>query len=209
MPTWPVQLDTWLAPFRVSGQTFSLGEGKSVQNRTAGGEVLNAGGAARLWRGTLQFWRMRADDAGAFEARLNALASPGASFWVRDYRRAPGAVTGAVLNFNATTRDIVTLKGLPAGHVINAGDYIAFDYSGRRAFHQVLSRVVASGTGTTGNIDIVPPFRTGMATDLPVYVGSPSLRAVMVPGSLRPAEASRIWSDGASFEWTQTLRENP
>ena len=210
MPTFPVDLLAYLGGCaRIDQQTFTLGEGLLMQPRTAGGEVIRAGGAARLWRGAVQLHAVRYGDARAIHAKLHVLAGPGASFWVSDYRHKAPTVAGAILNFNATTRDIVTLKGLPAGHVINAGDYIAFDYSGRRAFHQALARVVATSTGTTGNIDIVPPFRTGMAVNIPVQVGSPALRAVMVPGSLRVGTSGMVATSGASFEWTQTLRENP
>lgn len=209
MPTWPVDLEGWLTPFRVAEQTFDLGEGLAVQNRTGGGEVIRSGGAARLWHGTLTIGRLRVDQVAAVEARLHALRGAGACFWLRDYRKPRVENIGAVLSYNNTTMNIVTLKGLAPALVIAPGDYIAFGYAGRRALHQVVSGKTVDGSGNTGNIEVVPPFRPGVALDLPVSVGNPPLKAVMVPGSLRMGQSRGIWHEGISFDWTQTLRETP
>lgn len=207
MPTFPVDLESWLVPFRIAEQTFDLGEGLSVQNQTAGGEILRSGGAARLWRGTLTLGRIRGADVPAVEARLHALRGNGASFLVRDYRKEASVLAGTVRSFSATTMNILTLQGLPSRAVVSVGDYIAFDYSGRRALHQVIDGKTANTSGVTGNIEIVPPFRTGIANGIAVSVGNPVLRAVMVPGSLDMGQSRGLWHEGVSFQWTQTLRE--
>lgn len=209
MPTFPVDLESWLQPFRVSGQTFDLGEGLTQQGQTAGGEILRSGGAARLWRGKLTLARIRGADVPALEARLHALRGKGASFLIRDYRKAASVKSATVRAYNGTTLDILTLQGLAAATVVAVGDYIAFDYSGRRALHQVVSGATANSSGVTGNIEVVPPFRAGIANGLAVSVGNPSLRAVMVPGSLDMGQSSGIWHEGISFGWTQTLSEVP
>ena len=93
--------------------------------------------------------------------------------------------------------------------MVAVGDYIAFDYSGRRALHQVIDGKTANASGVTGNIEVVPPFRPGIANGLAVSVGNPALRAVMVPGTLDMGRSAGIWHEGISFRWTQTLREVP
>lgn len=208
MPTYPVDLEAWLAPFRVVSQVFELGEGLQVQHRTAGGEVLRMGGAARLWRGSLMLAPIDNRDAAGLEARAHALRGAGASILVRDYRRS-GTAAGQIKGVNGTTRDILTLQGAPVGLVIAPGDYIAWDYSGRRALHQVVVGRTVNASGETGNIEIVPPMRTLPAIGTAVAVGAAKCRAVIVPGSLRIGAASAAITDGISFDWTQTLRENP
>lgn len=208
MPTYPVDLEAWLAPFRVVSQVFELGEGLTVQNQTAGGEVLRSGGAARLWRGSLVLAPIDNKDAAGLEARAHVLRGVGASILIRDYRRI-GTRPAQIRATNPTTRDILTLNGLPAGLAIVPGDYIAWDYSGRRALHQVVSGSTANSSGATGNIEIVPPMRTLPAVGSAVALGAARCRAVIVPGSLRIGTANAAITDGISFDWTQTLRENP
>lgn len=208
MPTFPVDLEAWLAPFRIVSQTFDLGEGLQVQNRTAGGEVIRAGGAARLWRGSLVLAPMQNADAAGFEAKVQVLRAAGASILIRDYRRS-GTFAAQVRAVNSTTRDIITLQAAPPGRGIAAGDYLAFDYSGRRALHQVVVGKTVDASGNTGNIEVVPPFRTLPGVGWGVTVGAAKCRAVIVPGSLSIGIAADGATDSISFEWTQTLRENP
>ena len=208
MPTFPVDLEAWLAPFRIVSQTFDLGEGLQVQNRTAGGEVIRAGGAARLWRGSLVLAPMQNADAAGFEAKVQVLRAAGASILIRDYRRS-GTFAAQVRAVNSTTRDIITLQAAPPGRVIAAGDYIAFDYSGRRALHQVVVGATVNGSGNTGNIEVVPPFRTLPGVGWGVTVGAAKCRAVIVPGSLSIGIAADGATDSISFDWFQTLRESP
>ena len=58
-------------------------------------------------------------------------------------------------------------------------------------------------------IEVVPPIRPGWAAGVAVTIGSPRCRAVMVPGSLNMGQSRGIWHEGISFDWTQTLGENP
>ena len=208
MPTFPVDLEAWLAPFRIVSQTMDLAEGLQVQNRTAGGEVIRAGGAARLWRGSLVLAPMQNADAAGFEAKVQVLRAAGASILIRDYRRS-GTFAAQVRAVNSTTRDIITLQAAPPGRVIAAGDYLAFDYSGRRALHQVVVGKTVDASGNTGNIEVVPPFRTLPGVGWGVTVGAAKCRAVIVPGSLSIGIAADGATDSISFDWTQTLRENP
>lgn len=208
MLTFPVDLEEWLAPFRVVSQTFDLGEGLQVQNRTAGGEILRSGGAARLWRGSLVLAPIQNEAAAGFEARAQVLRAAGASILIRDYRRS-GTFAAQVRAVNSTTRDIITLQAAPPGRVISAGDYLAFDYSGRRALHQVVVGKTVDASGNTGNIEVVPPFRTLPGVGWGLTIGAAKCRAVIVPGSLSIGIAADGATDSISFDWTQTLRENP
>lgn len=206
MPTWPVDLEAWLTPFRVVEQTFDLREGLQVQPQTAGGEVLRMGGAARLWHGKLVLGRVRNDQVAALEARLNVLRGAGAFFTIRDYRRSGSiSATLAAVQANGT----VNISGGPANGTLRDGDYMAFGYANRIALHQIVVGGALNGTGARNGVEVVPPIRPGWAAGVAVTIGSPRCRAVMVPGSLNMGQSRGIWHEGISFDWTQTLRENP
>lgn len=207
MPTYPVDLEAWLAPFRLVSQAFDLGEGLSVQNMTAGGEVLRSGGAARLWRGSITLAPVQNETAADLEARIHALRGAGASFLIRDYRRGSGsiAVNLATIQGNGT----VNISGGPANGIIRSGDYLSFTYSGRRALHQILTSGNLNGSGARNGVEVLPPIRPGWTAGQAARIGSGVVHAVMVPGSLRIGMAANGATDGISFDWTQTLRETP
>lgn len=206
MPTFPVDLETWLAPFRVVSQSFDLGEGLRTQNRTGGGEVLRTGGDVRLWRGSLFLAPLQNEDASALEAKAHVLRGAGAYFTIRDYRRSGSiSATMATVQANGT----VNISGGPANGTLRDGDYIAFGYANRIALHQIVVGGALNGTGARNGVEVVPPIRPGWAAGVAVTIGSPKCRAVMVPGSLRIGLAADRVTEGISFDWTQTLRENP
>lgn len=210
MPTFPVDLVAYLGGCaRMDQQTFDLGEGLLVQNQTAGGEVIRAGGAARLWLGSLTLIALQHDKAREMHAKLHALRAAGASFYIGDMTHTGGTRAAQFMSINATT-GVFRIKGLPVGHVIKPGDYIAFDYSGRRAFHQFETGGTASSTGEIGSLEVVPPLRPGSAVaDRAVTIGAAKCRAVIVPGKVRVGMSNRVATTGLAIDWIQTLRENP
>ena len=210
MPTFPVDLKTYLGGCaRMEQQTFDLGEGLQVQNQTAGGQVIRSGGSARLWHGSLTLVALQHDKAREMHARLHALRAAGASFYIGDMTHLGGTKTGQFMSIDAAT-GVFRLKGMTAGQIIKPGDYLAFDYSGRRAFHQFTVGGTVGATGEVGALEVVPPFRAGSAVvDRAVTVGAAKCRAVMVPGATRVGSSNRVATMGLTFDWTQTLRENP
>ena len=205
MPTFPVDLETWLTPFRVAEQTFDLGEGLSVQNRTAGGDVIRSGGAARLWHGSLTLTPMDNAEARSLEARLNALRGVGAYFTMRDYRF-DTVITGTLA---VQASGLVNITGGPANAAIRAGSYIGFEYAGRRALHQILTATTLNASGVRNGIEVVPPVRPGAVNGSAVSIGSAKFNAVLIPSSLRVGSANPGYTSSVSFDWTQTLRQYP
>lgn len=210
MPTFPVDLTAYLGGCaRMQQQFFDLGEGLHVQNQTAGGEILRTGGAARLWRGSLTLYPLRHADARSLHAKIHTLRGTGASFWIGDMTHKGGRALAQIKATNPTTRDILTLQGAPVGLVIATGDYLSWDYAGRRALHQVVVGRTVNASGETGNIEIVPPMRSLPAVGTAVAIGAAKCRGVMVPGSARLGSSNIVATMGVQFDWTQTLRENP
>lgn len=205
MPTFPVDLLDFLGTVRASQQVFDLSEGLQVQNRTAGGEVLRSGGAARLWSGSIEL-AMRSQVLGReLQAKLHALRGPGACFYIGDMTFTPAAGTAQIKS--VTSSGLLMLQAAPVGRVIAPGDYLSWDYAGRRAFHQVVSGRKIASNGESSSIEVVPPIRSGWAAGATVELGLPRCLAVMVPGTLRIGRSQGVRHDGASFDWTQTLRE--
>lgn len=195
-----------MSPFHVTTQAFDIGEGLSVQNQTAGGEVIRSGGAARLWRGTVALSPAYHSDAIALAARLNVLRGAGAYFTVRDYRiKGSVSATLATVQANGT----VNISGGPVGHVLKTGDYISFLYAGRMALHQIVTGGALNAAGARNGIEVVPPVRAGWAANTPIQIGSVPCRAVMVPGGFSTGQSAAIIHDGIQFNWIQTLREYP
>ena len=211
MPTFPVDLVAYLGGCaRMEQQTFDLGEGLTVQNRTAGGEVLRSGGAARLWRGSLSLYALRHADARAMHAKLHVLRSVGASFYIGDMTQ-PSGSAAAVLNSVQASGAINIISG-PANYPIPAGTYIAIDYAGRRGLHQIADSpggFALGPTGTRNGVEIVPPLRPGWTAGQAITIGAAKCRAVMVPGASRVGVSNIVASTGVVIDWTQTLRQYP
>lgn len=202
-----VDLQEYLGCLPLEQQLFDLGEGLSVQSQTAGGDVIRSGGAARLWHGSLLLMARRHDDARMVHARIHRLRGSGASFYIGDLKFKPPAGTAIIKRVNADGR--LVLQGAPVGRVISPGDYLSWNYAGRRAFHQVVIGSTVKANGETDGIEMVPPIRVGWSVGTAVQLGSPKCRAVLVPGQTSIGSTNRVATDGVTLRWTQTLREYP
>ena len=204
MPTFPVDLKDYLGGCaRVEQQTFDLAQGLQVQNQTAGGEVLRSGGATRLWRGTVTLYAQRYGNARALHAKLHILAGQGATFLVNDAMHDGVSFTAEINFVNGQGR--VSLRATGANRVLRAGDYIGFNYQGRRALHQAVEGRVADSNGVMTVFDVVPPIRPGWVAGEAVTVGAARCMAKMVPGTVQVGVSGPVATEGASFEWVQTL----
>lgn len=211
MPAFPVDLINYLGDVWVEQQAFDLMEGLSVQNITGGGEVLRSGGSARLWHGTLTFGTHYQSGSRALLAKLNTVRAAGASFYIGDMTVPLTPASTATINSTnfAGAGDSVTLAGLPNAFVVEPGSYIHWEIFGRRYLHQVVVGRTANASGVTAGIEITPRANTTIPVGHPVYVGRAKCRAVIVPGTFQVGGSRGVIHEGISFDWTQTLRENP
>lgn len=108
-----------------------------------------------------------------------------------------GAATPRINSAPSATS--VTISGLTAGYVINAGD--RFSYPGITSgigYHEFLEGGTANGSGLTGTLTIAPEFtiaEASLGSSKPfITLIKPYFRAIVVPGSLQPQTAGNLVS---------------
>lgn len=184
--------------------------------QTAGGEVLDWEIGPQLWRGHITLGRMTRDETRHPDVLLDLLSASGASFWAYDTRHpAPqmdpngtilGAATPSIHTLPADARDL-RLQGLPNGYNLRRGDYLSFDYSGRRALHRVASvSVVTASTGITPSFQVIPPVRPGASVGAAVTLVRPTCKAKLLPGQVDKGRARSVITEGMQFHFIQTLK---
>ena len=215
--TFPLAAAEFFDTLKVSQMTFDCPEQVQVA-RTGGGEILPANIGPRLWTGEVSLVHHRFYVAAPVLAMISALREPGASFLAYDLTApapqsdpdgvALATVTPLILALPSDAR-MLSLKGLPSGFVLTAGDYLGFSYGTnpvRRALHRVVSGVVAGGTGQTAAFEVTPPRRPGAAINTAVSLVKASCKARIVPGSVAPGTKGQIFTSGITFKFMQTLR---
>ena len=106
----------------------------------------------------------------------------------------PGTATPTLASLPTGNGEIV-LAGLPAAHELTAGDLLSFKYGTapvRYALHRVAVGGVADATGTTPALVVTPQIRPGAAIGVPVTLGRPHCKAILVPGSVSPGRRDII-----------------
>ncbi len=183
------------------------------------GHLLTADVGPRLWSGEIKLTKRDFRETAKFDARLSLLREAGRSFFVYDVRQQwpmhdPGGniVSGSapVIGSIAANMREITVTGLPSEYVLACGDLISFSYGEnptRYALHRIVSGdVTADISGVTPLIEVTPSVRLGAATGDPVELVQPFCKAIIEPGSVRPAEGRGVHSSGLSFRFIQTLR---
>lgn len=201
--TLPVQSVDWMPLWRQ--ETTELGSG----------EFLTHDLGPQIWQGEVTLRALLHGDARALMAKLTALSSAEA-FYLADplgwWPKADpgGALYGAseptILSINANRKELA-FAGLTAGYVLSAGDYFALDYGSpsRRALIQLVGSGTADGSGETGEIEVRPHLRPGIAEGAAVSFARPAAKVKIIAGSLSStmhnASRKRI-----SFAVRQTLQ---
>lgn len=209
-------LGTFADKIRIASDTFDLTDGDLRHVRTRGGAILRAENGVRLWQGSVTLAPHYPSQLREVEALLRILQEPGFEFMVYDsYGAYPqmdptgSGIAGAspVLSTVSSDGKSVGITGLPNGYQLKRGDRFAFAYGSsptRYALHEILTPATASG-GAVSSIRVVPAIRLGGAGAELDFV-KPSLKAVVVPGSVKSGQRTNIINQGPSFSWIQTLR---
>lgn len=180
----------------------------------ASGQILDADLAPQLWTGAVTLAEKAHYDARKIEAMINAVIRSNGSVYLYDPRTAypfadrDGSTLGSASVAIDTLPDkkSMSLKGLPAGYVLTAGDYLAFDYGdpARRAFHEISQDATADGSGVTPAFEVSPFLPDQAAVDAAVTLVKPAMKCRIDPGSFSGgASTSNITTTQLSFSVTQ------
>ena len=210
--TFPVPIAQFFNLLPVEEIMFDSPE-QNQESQTGKGERISAELAPMLWTAEVKLGVMLMAEAVQFEALLDILRPTGRTFFAYDVRRRfPMAdPTGSILGASApviaslpNAREM-TISGLPAGYVVSIGDYLSFDYGGRRALHRLVSGAVASAGGVTPVFEITPMIRPGAAVSAPVGLIRASCKAVLTAGSVSKGTTRNGVTRDMSFRLQQTL----
>lgn len=169
-------------------QTFQL-VARQELSRTAGGTTYGKDLGPALWAASYTSAPMPHSEAVSFEASLNALNGVIGTFDAYDLRRpyplqhADGTFTDSAKIASVDGMKI-SLKELPAGFKLSAGDYLSLEVGGQRVLHQIVEPIVANGSGETAAFSIRPEPWPGTAEDDAVTLKMPTCRMALLPGSV-------------------------
>ncbi len=210
--TFPLAITQFFNLLPIEQITFDCPE-QNQESQTGQGERISAALAPMLWTAEVRLGVMMMAESAQFEALLDVLRATGRTFYAYDVRRRfPMAdPTGSILGSSApviaslpNAREI-TISGLPAGYQLTAGDYLSFDYGGRRALHRLVSGAVASGGGVTPVFEVTPSIRAGAAVSAPVGLIRASCKATLVAGSVSKGSTKNGITRDMTFRIQQTL----
>ncbi|TPM39580.1 hypothetical protein [Mesorhizobium sp. B2-3-4] len=212
--TFPLSLAAFADLLDVTAVKWWLQDNREYSGMGSG-QILEADLAPQLWQGDVTLAEAYHYEVRKIEARVNAVIRSLGSFYLYDPRTAApyadrdGAILGAsTVQINSLPdAKSMSLKGLPAGYVLTAGDYLAFDYGSpsRRAFHEVSEDVTAGGGGTTGAFEVSPFIRPGAAVNQTVTLIKPAMKCKIKPGSFSVGSTGNAVTSQISFSVVQKL----
>ena len=183
--TFPYGLD-FLANCLI-GETIPLGLRRFDEMSGSGdGRFWSTQLATPLWGASYALTGHDANKARELNGKINALDGMSKPFlWADPYYKGPASgVTDGLDNVTVSAiradRGAVSLRGLPPGFRLSAGDYISIGYtSGRVYFGQFAEGANATDEGTVTNREIRPYLPFGVGTGSPVEMIRPRFRAVV------------------------------
>jgi len=183
---------------------------------TGGGNPAAASLAPPLWRARFQTPRLGDADAGTWTAWISALRGGLRMFkgvprrWPITYPAGFAGLTVGGSPFSgsgsisaiATSRDQISISGLPAGFVLQAGDYLSVPSASRQLLHLVTESGTANGSGVA-SVSIEPVLRQGITTGAAVLAASPWCEMVLIGSPVVARDTLRLGT--LQFEGRQVL----
>lgn len=172
--------------------------------RSAGGVIAAKDMGPAIWQIEATTIPRTPDDEVTFEAALHSLDGSVRTFSAYDLRR-PYPLAHATGLFDDSgylhtvdsDKTRIRIGGLPENLTLSPGDYLAFDYGGSRALHQVVESAVASGGGLTPLFEVRPHIRSGYSTGTgtPVTLKRASGIFALTPDGISiQSSGPRVWS---------------
>lgn len=211
--TFPLSAATFIDRLPIARMTFDIPEQMEL-SQDGGGQLYGAELAPRVWQGEVRLDRLLPEEEADAMALIDLMRGGRRALFYDRRRPWPQADRGGVklgsatpvLSQLASNARQIAVSGLPAGYVLRRGDYIGWDYLGRRAVHKVMDvTVAASGAGATGLFEVIPAIRPGAAAGAAVRLTRVSCTGMIVPKSTSPGSTAARLTDGVAFRWQQTL----
>lgn len=182
-----------------TGWTFQLGISDEVAGQR-GVQVRTKQLGPDLWKAHYESNQLTPALARKLKGMITLLLSQRGTFYVWDPRgQYPAAdplgaliLTPADIKINSLNADSqrMSLKGLPVGYTVTAGDYLSFTYGSARALHQIGSPVTttADGSGITAEFYVAPRIRSGASVNAVVTLQKPTAEMLIIPSSFSVQE---------------------
>jgi len=204
-----------LTALRIRDSSFWLEVGQEISGQ-ANGVLRVKDLRPALWRASIQSTALSHSEFLAIQAQIHALDgsfttfycwNPAAQYPIYDPTGSivtPVAASVKINSINADNQHL-SLKGLPAGYRLAAGEFLAFDATGsHRHLYQALEAVTANGSGVTAEFGVRPSIRSGAAVNDVVELRRPAAEMMIMPDSLRFVMAAFPFR-GVNFEAIQVF----
>jgi hypothetical protein len=191
--------------------------GEQQMSGMGGGNILVADLAPKRWEFEVTLITMQSDVARAIQALIEALDESMNAFEMYDPSAAypiadpDGSILGAsavkINSIDTGNNKELTLKGLPAGYVLSAGDLLHFDFGSpsNRALHRVVVGGIAGSGGVSTSLEVRPHILPGAAVNADVTLIKPAARVKMIPGSFNPGVRRQHITTGMAFKCRQEI----
>lgn len=182
---------------------------------TGDGRVWQAQLAPVLWKATVEHQPLRNSIAEEMDAAIRSLRGAQEAFFLCSplFCGPKSDPTGAVLgnaavtiSAIASTRDAVSLAGLPSGYVLSRGDKFTFSYGSdpvRYYFGEVSATAMENSAGAAASVSVFPDLPAGAAVGAAITLVKPACKVVLVPGTYKAGTSSGRFTSGGQFEVIQ------
>jgi len=212
--TFPLGVTEFWQELRFAGRPeFALQMNQQASTDAAGNSLIASFGSPKWVSDVVTSPGLHAKDAKS-AALIKAVIARNGSFLAYDISRKfplydkTGSIVGSssvLVNSKGGNNRSLSLKGLPAGYVLNISDKLSItDGTGKRALMEVVESVTANGSGVTAEFEVTPFLFTWIAVNQAVDLTSPLGKFKISPGSYRPASASGNMRGGMSFSMYST-----
>jgi hypothetical protein len=212
--TYPYSLADFADKLRIASVVWDIQRNDELSG-TGDGRVWQAELASPLWIGTVSLITMENDVAKQVAAKIRKLHGAQEALFLFDpLSKYPqfdpdGSILGArPVTVSSVADDLngLSLKGLPSGYQLTAGDKMQISYGAnptRYAFLEVSEDAVANAAGVTSVFGVFPHVSPAIAADTAVILIKPACKCVVLPGSHNPGTATKMHTDGAGFKVIQ------
>lgn len=213
--TFPYAIASFADLIRMSSVRMTLVDEQQI-SKGGGGKIIVADLAPKFWSFDVTLITLEHPQARQVRALINALDGSMNDFYLYDPRYAfpvadpdgslLGTSTVEINSLDGNNKEL-TLKGLPSGYVLSAGDMLHFDFGTptKRALHEIAVGGTANVSGVTGSLEVRPHIRPGAAVNAAVTLIKASARVKIVPDSFDPGMGKGMMTSGMGFKCWQVV----